>query len=95
MRTLPKSVRIGAQTYTVIADPNLAAEDDCFGQRNSRRLTISIDSGAHEDRQAQTLMHEALEAANHEYHVKLTHDQIEQLECAVFALLRDNPGVFG
>jgi hypothetical protein len=72
----------------------MAAEDGHYGDCNHRQLTIRIDSGADPERQAQTLMHEALEAINDQYHVKLGHDQIEQLEGALFALLRDNPEVF-
>ncbi|MFA5387844.1 MAG: hypothetical protein WC322_05700 [Candidatus Paceibacterota bacterium] len=91
---LPKKLKIGAVEYSVFSDHNMAAEDNKYGECNFRRLVIRIDSGAHDDRQRQTLMHEALEAADEHYHIKLTHDQIEQLEAAISALLLDNPGVF-
>jgi len=91
---LPDEVRIGPQVYTVIPDPDIAAEDNEFGSCNRRRLEIRIDSNAHPSRQYQTLIHEALEAINFEYHIQLNHDQIEQLEAALRSLILDNPNYF-
>jgi len=91
---LPDSIRVGGQVYQVRHDDDMAAEDGRYGLCNTRQLLIEIDGGSAPTRQHQTLIHEALEAINCEYHAQLSHDQIEQLEGALFALLRDNPGVF-
>jgi Zn-dependent peptidase ImmA (M78 family) len=91
---LPKELVIATLVHRVVTDDNIAAEDNHYGECNHRQLVITIDGGAHQDRQKQTLLHEVLEAVNHEYHIDLSHNQIEQLECAMFAFLRDNPGVF-
>ncbi len=91
---LPDSIRVGAQTYRVEVDPDIAAEADHLGECNHRQLTIKIDSGAAPQRQQQTLVHEALEAINCEYGICLAHEQINQLEGALYALLVQNPEVF-
>jgi hypothetical protein len=91
---LPDSIRIGAQIYRVEGDPDMAAEDGNYGCCNRRQFVIKIDSGAAPQRQQQTLLHEALEAINGEYAIGLEHEQINQLEGALYALLVQNPGIF-
>jgi hypothetical protein len=91
---LPDSVFVGGQEYEVFEDENLACEDDRFGECNHRRLFITIDMGAHHARKWETLLHEALEAINHQYRIGLSHDQTEQLECALYAFTRQNPDFF-
>ena len=62
-------IRVGAQGYRVHLSPDLAAEDGLSGACNRRRLVIELDSGAHPSRQKQTLLHEILEAIDHEFGV--------------------------
>jgi len=92
--SLPDCIHVGPLSYKVTSEPHIAAEDGHYGECNHRRLTISIDSGAHPDRQRQTLVHESLEAINDQYSVGLSHDQIERLEGPLFALYSDNHGIF-
>jgi hypothetical protein len=90
---IPTRIRIGAQFFEVIEDPNLCRRS-AFGEFDASANRITVDSSCALSRQQQTLIHEAIEAANHEYHIGLEHDQVEQLECAVYQMALDNPGLF-
>lgn len=87
---IPRKVRVGAQTFTVYTDRPLLD----FGSIDFQTLNIQIDSLAAPSRQGQTFVHELVAAINKEYHVDLTHGQIEQLECALYQVVVDNPTIF-
>ncbi len=90
---VPVSLRIGAQHYTVHLDERLA-HGEKFGETNLATLEITIDATSQPGRQRQTLVHEIVEALNHELHIGLRHQQIELLEAGLYQVIKDNPSLF-
>lgn len=85
---------MGAQWYTV----EDSAKTDANGNQGElfrQLLTISLSTTlvAPTLRQ-QVFIHELVEAMNLEYDLKLRHHTIEQLECALYQVIIDNPSMF-
>jgi len=67
--------------------------EDIYGNCDVDGRVICIDDKVSLGEQQSTLVHEHIEAINEMMKVKLTHDQIEQLEVGLMQLIRDNPSL--
>lgn len=56
-------------------------------------LEMFINDAQPLQNEQRTVLHEHFEAINENMKVKLRHDQIEQLEVAVFQLIQENAGL--
>jgi hypothetical protein len=90
---IPRKVKIAGQTYAVKSD-RAVGDFGYLGRISFQTLEIQIDGSVVTERQEQTFLHEILEAINKEYDVDLTHHQIEQLEGALYQVVKDNPTIF-
>jgi len=89
--SLPRLLRIGGHLLKVKVY-DLLKEDAStdMGYHRPAMNTIGISSTIVESQQWATLLHEILEAINFSYAVKLEHEQIMQLESALFQVLEEN-----
>lgn len=90
MTSIPETVRIGAQTYRVLIDEPWI--EDQYGGCDTRHQRIWLSDQTGPERQAQTLIHEVIEALNFELDLELEHHQITLLEHGIYQVIVDNPG---
>lgn len=93
----PQRTRVLSKYYGIEYLPQghktLINEDDeqLMGLCDISEQRISIRDDLTHDMERHTVFHEHLEALNEDMKIGLEHDQIEQLEVGIMALLRDNP----
>ena len=83
--TLPAALRVIGKTYTVTG----TTEGD-YGETFSDDCRIEVRTTQHHLQQADTLLHEAMHALDHEMHCGMTEPQIRRMATGLLALLRDN-----
>lgn len=88
--SIPKEVKIGALTYTVVLDPTLSAERGLFGEMCPLMQRINIEANATAEQQEQTLLHEIIEAINNNCELNLEHNQIQTLGFVLHQILKEN-----
>jgi len=90
-------IRIGMKNYTVIETYNSDELGKVFGKPYAcagicdtvnNQIHIAVDQS--DFNKASTLVHEIIEALNHNYQLKLRHRQIEVLELGVMHFLVDH-----
>lgn len=83
------SLRIIGKTYAV----EMKEGDGDYGECFSDQCRIEVRANQHHQQQADTLLHEAFHAVDHEMHCGLSEPQIRRMATGVLALLRDNPAL--
>lgn len=89
--TIPKKLKIGGLIYDVILkDRNKECGVSHYGTTDPSLMKIWIHSGISKQQQESTLIYEILEAINHNWELRLEHQQISQLETSLYQVLKDN-----
>ena len=83
------SLRIIGKVYVVESKDG---EGD-YGETFSDQCRIEVRSTQCHQQQADTLLHEAFHAVDHELHCGLTEPQVRRMSTGILALLRDNPAL--
>lgn len=83
------TLRIIGKVYAI---QETAGEGD-YGQTFSDECRIEVRSTQCHQQQADTLLHEAFHAVDHELHCGLTEPQVRRMSTGILALLRDNPAL--
>lgn len=81
---IPKKVKIGAHTYTVMIEPQLSENHNLAGQSRHARGVIVLDKEQTQTQLEDTLLHEILHAINAQ--VKFIPDDRDTEEDAVSRL---------
>lgn len=88
--TIPDKIKIGALMMNVVYDEHLASSNERFGECDTMRARIVIDSMQPKDHMELTLIHEIIEKINLENELRLEHPQISCLTNALYQVLSDN-----
>lgn len=93
--TIPKTLKIGNCTYRIEehGDGNLLTETRFVGRIDYTNLVIAIGKDLPDERQADTLIHEAVHGILYELgRHSLNEDEafVSTLSCLVYALIKDN-----
>ena len=88
-------LRILGHDFKVVYDGDVRTDHGYMGSYNCLKEQIVIDSGMSEANKKTTLVHEVFEALNDQMELGLEHKVIQQLEAGWFAVMMDNPKVFG
>jgi len=91
---IPDKVKIGGFRYSVSEIKNLARDRQRAGESCGNDQTITLEESNSQQSKESTFIHELFEQFNHVYSMGLKHQQIYQLETALYAFIKDNPGVF-
>ena len=83
------SLRIIGKTYRVDEKEGEGDYGECF----SDQCRIEVRASQCRQQQADTLLHEAFHAVDHELHCGLSEPQVRRMSTGVLALLRDNPAL--
>lgn len=86
-----KKIKIGGHQYELIAKDGTTATEGSIGACYITALKISIDTAVPQSLQNEVLMHEIIEAINHNHELELEHDQITSLSTALHQVFVDNP----
>jgi len=85
---IPSKLKILGHSYDVILiDDN---ETSGFGSLNPNTNTIRLNKNKTQSQIESTLLHEIIEALDHNLELKLEHRQISALEAGLYQVLRDN-----
>lgn len=84
-----ESLRIIGKVYAV----EFKSEEGDYGECFSDQCRIEVRTTQHHQQQADTLLHEAMHAVDHEMHCGLSEPQIRRMATGILALLRDNPAL--
>lgn len=87
---IPAAIKILAHTYNIEMAPNMFLESNSMGTCCSNLLKIKIASCTPESQQADTLLHEIIEALNYQLELSLEHNVIASLTAGLLAVIRDN-----
>lgn len=96
---IPKTIKVGALTYTVNQDKILADAKDCWGYITPYAQVINLDPSQHIDRLPQSLLHELTHAAFKQgglHHLigegdKLTEEMIvDGVSQHLYTIIKDN-----
>ena len=87
---IPDKLKILAHTYSVDIDVELLISTPCMGSCCPNLLKIKIADGIPESNQADTLVHEILEALNYQLELGMEHNVISSLSASLLAVIRDN-----
>jgi hypothetical protein len=91
---LPASVKVGGLTYTVEVTPHISFGENYNGETLYRELKINIRP-MEPDMMYRTFIHELLHAIMDNLgHNQHDEKQIDEMAGALFALIKDNPGIF-
>jgi len=85
----PASLAIIGKRYAVEWKDGEGDYGECF----SDQCRIEVRSTQCHQQQADTLLHEAMHAVDHELHCGMTEPQIRRMATGLLALLRDNPAL--
>jgi len=91
--TLIDNIKVIGHNYKLIFDSNLVKVDNKLGHCHPNFLEIKIDDSYAQPVQAETLIHEILEALNYALTLNLEHDKICQLSTGLYQVLHDNKEV--
>ena len=83
------TLRIIGKVYAI---QETTGEGD-YGQTFSDECRIEVRATQCHQQQADTLLHEAFHAVDHELHCGLTEPQVRRMSTGILALLRDNPAL--
>ena len=83
------NLRIIGKVYAVEFKDSEGDYGECF----SDQCRIEVRTTQHHQQQADTLLHEAMHAVDHEMHCGLSEPQIRRMATGILALLRDNPAL--
>lgn len=86
---IPGSLRILGKTYAVQTKEGDGDYGECF----SDECRMEVRESQHQQQQADSLLHEAFHAVDHEMHCSLSEAQVRRMATGVLALLRDNPAL--
>ena len=64
-----------------------------YGETFADQCRIEVRTTQCHQQQADTLLHEAMHAVDHEMHCSMTEPQIRRMATGLLALLRDNPAL--
>lgn len=85
---IPEKVKVLGHDYTILmVDLN---ETDQFGTMNQNTLTIRLNKNKAQSQINETLLHEIIEALNHDLEIGLEHHQISEIEAGLYQVLKDN-----
>lgn len=84
-------INILGHKYTLTFNDKLHHERNSYGTYCGSSMEIAIDPSYSESRKTSTIIHELIEAINHELEVGLEHKQITLLESGLFQILTSNP----
>lgn len=87
---IPASLLVIGKRYAVEQ-----TQDGDYGETFSDECRIQVRVTQHPVQQADTLLHEAMHALDHELHCGMTEPQIRRMATGILALLRDNPELTG
>ena len=87
---IPSHIRVGAAMYKIVINKDKLIEDGSDGYCNPADSVLVINSEVGPQRKWQVLVHELLHAIEVQYNIKLNHRKINQLESALYQLLKDN-----
>ena len=93
---IPERVKVLYKNYQVKQVENLHnGANDLYGQIDYNSETISLRSDSSEEQKRATLVHEMVHALDEIFIIGLKEKQVEKLGNALYALIRDNPEIFG
>lgn len=81
------ALRIIGKLYAIEEKDGEGDYGECF----TDQCRIEVRSTQCHQQQADTLLHEAFHAVDHELHCGLTEPQVRRMSTGILALLRDNP----
>ena len=81
------SLKIIGKTYAIEVKEGEGDYGECF----SDQCRIEIRATQCQQQQADTLLHEAFHAVDHELHCSMSEAQVRRMSTGMLALLRDNP----
>lgn len=81
------ALRIIGKLYAIEEKDGEGDYGECFADQ----CRIEVRSTQCHQQQADTLLHEAFHAVDHELHCGLTEPQVRRMSTGILALLRDNP----
>jgi len=85
---IPEKVKVLGHEYSVILiDQSQVGE---FGSTDVNTLTIRLSKNKAQGQIDSTLLHEIIEALNHDLELRLEHNQISSLEASLYQVLKDN-----
>lgn len=87
---LPNNIRILGNTYKVIYQSESKTGNVNFGSHGGMYRTIWINTTLSHQCQESTFLHEIIEAINFHLNLELRHKTINQLEAALYQVLKDN-----
>lgn len=89
---IPDKLKIIGRDYKVKFDPRLVMDDGsaALGHHKGAINAIIINSSYPAEIQSMTLLHEIIEAINHNFELGLEHNQICTLEEGLYQVLKDN-----
>ena len=85
---IPHTLRIIGKVYRV--EVTTRGEGD-YGECFSDQCRIEVADYQCSQQQADTLLHEAMHAVDHEMHCSMSEAQTRRMSTGVLALLRENP----
>lgn len=85
---IPNTIKVlGHDYHVVIID---SSETDPYGSMNPSTNTIRLNKNKVQSQIDSTLLHEIIEALNHDLELRLEHNQISSLEAGLYQVLKDN-----
>lgn len=87
---IPATLAVIGKRYKVEQKTEDGDYGECFS--DDCRIEIRVTGQCHQQ-QADTLLHEAMHAVDHELHCGMTEPQIRRMATGLLALLRDNPAL--
>ena len=87
MKILDKVKVLGHDYKILMVDLN---ETDQFGTMNQNTLIIRLNKNKAQSQINETLLHEIIEALNHDLEIGLEHRQISAIEAGLYQVLKDN-----
>ena len=86
---IPAALAVIGKRYRIDQKDGEGDYGECF----SDECRIEIRTTQCHQQQADTLLHEAMHAVDHELHCAMTEPQIRRMSTGLLALLRDNPAL--
>ena len=87
-------VKLLGHKYTFTEQENLARDTKSIGISCGNAQYIRVDNSLPLSNKQSVLLHEILEQLDFLLEINLQHNQISMLEGGLFAVVRDNPGLF-
>ena len=87
---IPKSLKILAHEYEIEIDPEMLIAGSSMGLCCSNILKIKVAGGIPKSMQADTILHEIIEALNYQLELGLDHNVISSLSASLLSVIIDN-----